>query len=137
MKMAKIEEVSEERDCRSRTSNIIVHGVKEEREEEEESTSRKDKIFISNLFGALEEKENQLLFIGRIEKQEADKNRPIKIALQNESEKKAIFKKLRLLKGKDEFKVCQWLRTTQNRNEKFSNCGPTRQRREAAMGPKM
>ena len=43
MKMAKIEEVSEERDCRSRTSNIIVHGVKEEMEEEEESTSRKIK----------------------------------------------------------------------------------------------
>ena len=35
MKMAKIEEISEERDRRSRASNIIVHGVKEDREEAE------------------------------------------------------------------------------------------------------
>ena len=104
MKMAKIEEISEERDRRSRASNIIVHGVKEDREEEEESTSRNDKMFVSNLLGALEEKEKQPMFIGRIGKKVADKNRPIKVALKNESEKKAIFKKLRLLKGKDEFK---------------------------------
>ena len=43
-------------------------------------------------------------FRGNLISRTFDVDRPIKVALKNESEKKAIFKKLRLLKGKDEFK---------------------------------
>ena len=42
--------------------------------------------------------------IGRIGKKQAEKSRPLNIAFRSENDKKAIFKKLRMLKDKDEFK---------------------------------
>ena len=81
-------------------------GVKEDREEEEESTSRNDKMFVSNLLGALEEKEKQPMFIGRIGKKVADKNRPIKVALKNESEKKSNLQKTQIAQRKRRVQRC-------------------------------
>ena len=51
----------------------------------------------------MEETEKRPTFVGRICKKEVDKNRPIKIALKIENDKKAIFKKLRMLKGNTDF----------------------------------
>ena len=55
----------------------------------------------------LEETEKKPTFIGRIGKKEENKNRPIKIAFKNENEKKAIFKKLGMLKGNVDFEACK------------------------------
>lgn len=104
MKIAKIEEISEERDRRSRMNNIILHGVKEDTDENNDTTNDKDKKFVDQFFFTLEESHKKPSFIGRIGKKSSDKNRPIKIVFKNENEKKVIFRKLRMLKGKDDFK---------------------------------
>ena len=98
MKMAKLEEIAEERDRRSRENNIIIHGVKEPENETDE-----EKTFVDKFLTTLEEAEKKPTFIGRIGKKEVDKIRPIKVAFKSENEKKAIFKKLRMLKGNTDF----------------------------------
>ena len=101
MKIAKLEELSEERDRRSRESNIIIHGVKENVENvatDSPTEPTDDKVFVNKFLPALEETGKQPSFTGRIGKKEAGKVRPIKIAFKSESDKRAIFKKLRMLK---------------------------------------
>ena len=75
--------------------------------EEIESTDQfqnTDQTFVNKFFETLEETDKKPSFVGRIGRKDATKNRPLKIVFKNESEKKAIFNKLRMLKGKDEFK---------------------------------
>ena len=101
MKMANLEEIADERDRRSRENNIILHGVKETENPTDENT------FVDKFLTTLEETEKKPTFIERIGKKEENKNRPIKIAFKNENEKKAIFKKLGMLKGNVDFEACK------------------------------
>ena len=55
MKLARIEEISDERDRRVRENNVILHGVKEGEDESAEERSAKDKIYVNEFFETLEE----------------------------------------------------------------------------------
>lgn len=103
MKLARIEEISDERDRRVRENNVILHGVKEGEDESAEERSAKDKIYVNKFFETLEETGRTPSFIGRIGKK-TEKNRPIKIAFNSENDKKTIFRKLKMLKNKEEYK---------------------------------
>ena len=87
MKLARIEEISDERDRRVRENNVILHGVKEGEDESAEERSAKDKIYVNKFFETLEETGRTPSFIGRIGKK-TEKNRPIKIAFNSENDKK-------------------------------------------------
>ena len=102
MKMTKVEEISEERDRQSRANNIIIHGAQEI--ESTDQSQNTDQTFVNKFFETLEETDKKPSLVGRIGRKDATKNRPMKIVFKSESEKKAIFNKLRMLKGKDEFK---------------------------------
>lgn len=103
IKLAKVEEISEERDRKSRACNIILHGINETNCDTEAQTTA-DKATVENFLKAIEEKERSTLFVGRIGRMYQGKNRPLKIVLKNENEKKIVFKKLSLLKGNESFK---------------------------------
>lgn len=102
MKMAKVEEITEERDRRSRTNNIIIHGAEEVDSTDEAQNT--DQTFVTKFLETLEESDKKPSFFGRIGRKIGTKNRPMKIVFKNESVKKMIFSKLRMLKGKDEYK---------------------------------
>ena len=102
MKITEVEEISEERDRQSRANNIIIHGAKEI--ESTDQSQNTDQTFVNKIFETLEETDEKPSFVGRIGRKDATKNWPLNIVFKSESEKKAIFNKLRMLKGKDEFK---------------------------------
>ena len=71
MKLARIEEISDERDRRVRENNVILHGVKEDEDESAEERSAKDKTYVNKFFETLEETGRS--FIGRIGKKNRKK----------------------------------------------------------------
>ena len=70
MKLARIEEISDERDRRVRENNVILHGVKECEDESAEERSAKDEIYVNKFFETLEETGGTPSFIGRIGKKQ-------------------------------------------------------------------
>ena len=70
MKLARIEEISDERDRRVRENNVILHGVKDGEDESAEEISAKDKIYVNKYFETLEETGGTPSFIGRIGKKQ-------------------------------------------------------------------
>ena len=121
MKLARIEEISDEGE-----NNVILHGVKEGEDESAEERSAKDKIYVNKFFETLEETGQTPSFIGRIGKKKTEINRPIKIAFSSENDKKSIFKKLKMLKNKEEYKG---VAVAEDFTES-SSYGPTKPKRE-------
>ena len=100
MKVAKIEDISEERDRRLRASNLIIHGIKETDSVDYEVADKEwFNTFLKDIDTTTEVK-----FVGRIGQKTALKNRPLKIVLKDQGIKRSIFSKLKNLKGKENYK---------------------------------
>ena len=102
MKVAKIEDISEERDRKSRAQNIIVHGI-EENPLDSSDPNQLDKEWFSSFQKDIDVKV-EAKFIGRIGNRKPLNHRPLKVVLKSEEEKRKVFTKLRRLKGKQEYK---------------------------------
>ena len=90
------EELAEEREKKARSCNIIIHGKCESNEDD-------DKAFIDELFKKLNLgtlKYKSIMRLGGLQK---EKNRPIKLTMQNEQDKTLVLSKLRNLKNDERF----------------------------------
>lgn len=63
MKMAKVEEITEEHDRRSRVNNIIIHGAEEVDSTDEDQT---DQTLVTKFLETLDESDKKPSFFGRI-----------------------------------------------------------------------
>ena len=123
MQIAKVEELAEERKKKLCAANIIVHGVSEDNEANNWLNEFKKDLDINY----------ETKFVGRIGAMKPQTKRPIKIQLNREDDKLAIFKNLKNLKGKEEYKgisvtedftaaernvIKAWVQKAKERNEK-------------------
>ena len=97
MQVAKINDLTEQRERELRATNIIIHGV-EEVSTEEQSDETWIKLLKKDLEIDFETK-----FIGRLGSLKPQSHRPLKIVLKNIDEKKCIFANLKKLKGKSDY----------------------------------
>lgn len=127
MKVAKVEDISEERDRRLRAANLIIHGV---RETDEAETADNEWL---NIFKKDIDTNAEVKFVGRIGQKKSSKNRPLKIVLKNQEDKRSIFSKLKNLKGKESYQgvsisedftvaersvIKSWIGKAKDKNEK-------------------
>ena len=95
MKVAQVENISDERDRKFRVTNLIIHGVKDDDNSKDNEWFQKFKEDVGVNLTAK--------FIGRIGKPNALKRRPLKIVLKSVEGKRSVFSNLNKLKGKSEY----------------------------------
>jgi len=102
IRVAKIEECQEERDHNNRKKNIVIHGVHEVGDNDEENQKMRDENFVKSLLTDVANRSNPK-YIGRIGLQSPGKFRPIKVAFETEEEKRKLFSHLSALKGLENY----------------------------------
>ena len=99
IKEARNEQLTQEREIKERSTNLIIHGVAEMRESDSPCTE--DEVFVKSLLEAIDVKVNYKS-IRRLGKPDTNPKRPIKLIMNNENEKDQIMKNLNKLKNADE-----------------------------------
>ena len=95
-------EISEQKDRQSRTSNIIIHGVAENKAENEADNAESDKNYAKTLFEIIKATVT-IKRVARIGLRADSKNRPIKVSLANEKEKSLVLRSLVALKNNTDY----------------------------------
>ena len=93
----KYEEIAEELDQKSRVNNLIIHG-------KQEINATDDENFAKNLFKDLQVETITIKQIERIEQNNDLQQRPIKLVLKSEEDKKKVFDNLKHLKDRTTYK---------------------------------
>lgn len=96
---ARFAEQKEEIDRKNRTNNLIIHGV----QESQNSDENKDREFVNNLVKSVKAAVTikEVFRIGR--PGDTERNRPIKVVLKSDKEKFALLGNLFALKGVEEY----------------------------------
>ena len=96
---ARFAEQKEEIDRKNRTNNLIIHGV----QESQNSDENKDKEFVNNLVKRVKAAVTikEVFRIGQ--PGDTERNRPIKVVLKSDKEKFALLGNLFALKGVEEY----------------------------------
>ena len=95
----KNDDLAEEKERNRRACNFIIHGVVEERKRDK-TQQQYDEELIKRLLRTVHD-ESALKWHTRIGEAHTEKNRPIKVHLRSESDKKKVMSNLTKLKGKE------------------------------------
>ena len=90
--------------AQSRTSNIIIHGVAENKAENEADNAESDKNYAKTLFEIIKAAVT-IKRVARIGLRADSKTRPIKVSLANKKEKSLILRSLVALKKNTDY-IC-------------------------------
>ena len=101
MKEAREEEITEEKEQKRRTCNIILHGVMENKDINKEESKKSDEDFIATLLESVKVPATYKSF-GRVG-YDQNKARPIKLVMSCEEDKQKIMSSLGNLKDQEHF----------------------------------
>ena len=103
MNEARNRDLAEENDKRSRSCNVILHGVNESVSTDKDAMKKFDEDYAIEFFRVLE-LETTYKSIYRLGKPDPNRKRPIKIVMNNEEKKQQIIESLKNLKNKEGFR---------------------------------
>ena len=98
------EQLAEQTDQRQRECNIIIHGIEEAYETDENKRKQNDETYVHSLFNTVAEdiSYKSITRIGKVDN-DIPKKRSMKVVMKSVEVKHVFMSNLRNLKGKDEF----------------------------------
>ena len=100
----KNKQLAEESNQKVRSCNLIIHGVQDGENTDKAILKKTDEEFVNYFISALSVGPVAFKAVFRIGNADANKNRPIKVVMNNEEAKNKIMENLRNLQGQEDFK---------------------------------
>jgi hypothetical protein len=96
------QEKEEQDDCARRSTNLLVFRAPVSKKPERKAQTDEDQKLMQDLCEKLGLQQDEVKEVTRLGKREADKNRPIRVVLQDTDSKKELFSNLKNLKSSEE-----------------------------------